>query len=411
MDEPDPSRSAPRGLPADRGDDPDASATAAPGSAETTISEWRRRYTAARALLLDGEFAAAAMQLAELEKTATSSDDRAAAHALRTLADEWTARGLAFTRRPDLAPLPEPPAAPDRRSLDEIVWLYTNSVVYGIGSGLGLATITRPRTPAPAIVPAVALTAASVGTVIALETGPGFRYGVPQSIVTGMWIGFEHGLVWSIFADLEGRDGGRSGIKTSTASTIMWSFSTAGAIGGGVLGSVLPTTPGRSAWVGSTALWMGTLGGLTAGAVANQKGRPTTGIAVTGVGLTLGTGVGMLSAGAVSPSIARVRLIDLSAVLGGLTGAALYVAAASNDAEGQGVAGATALGIASGLAIGWLATSKMSTDRLRRSAPQTSTPPGEASEGARGNFLARMRPLLIPSQGGGAMMGAGGTLD
>jgi len=400
MDEPD----AP--TPADeRSDHPASEPKPEPAS---EAPEWTRRYERARQTLIRGDFAAAAVELFDLEKAATTSAGRAAAHALRSVADEWTARGLAFTQEPDLAPVPATPE-PDRRSVDELVALYTTSAVYGIGSGVWLATITKPDSAAAVILPTIALTAGAVGTVLAVDTGPGFRYGVPQSIVSGAWIGFEHGLVWAIFNDMHRRPS-RGGDATMVASTIMWSLSTVGAIGGGVLGSVLPTTPGRSAWVGSTALWTGTLGGLLTGAFGGDSSPPTTALAVAGVGLTAGTGLGMLTAGSVSPSISRVRLLDLSAVLGGLTTSGLYIAAAGDNAQGAGVAGAMALGIAAGLGAGWLATSKMAADPLRRPDPKKSEDEW-ARDRARGGFLARIRPMLVPSQGGGAMMGAGGTLD
>jgi hypothetical protein len=370
-----------------------------------TPPEWRTKYDEARAKLLTGEFAAAAVLFAELEATAANRADHAAAHAQRTLADEWTSRNLAFVRRQDLADRAMSSRALNHRSTDELVSLYTNSVVYGIGSALWLGVLADPRTPAAAILPGLALTAGSVGTVLALDSGRGFHYGVPQSIVSGMWIGFEHGLVWTTWHNSRPA---REDLDTKAHATILWGLSTAGAVTGGILGEVLGTTPGRSAWVGSTTLWTGALSGFATGGLVEHGA--TTALAVAGIGLTAGTGIGLLSARAVSPPIGRVRLIDLSGLVGGLGAAALYAASASHEGTGRGASGVTSLGIAGGLAIGWVATSRMGRDALRTTEPKSEEPPAEteSKHGVFQSIAARAHPLLLP-QTSGAMLGAGGT--
>jgi len=383
-----------------------------------TPAEWRLNYEEARAKLLSGEFADAAVRFGELEATAVNRVDRALARAQRTLADDWTARNLVFVRKQDLADPALSARALDRRSTDELVSLYTNSVVYGIGTAVWLGTLTEPPTAAAAIVPGLALTAASVGSVIALDSGRGFRYGVPQAIVSGMWIGFEHGLVWTTWHN--SRDFRRAGeeLETKPHATILWSLSTVGAVTGGILGHTLGTTPGRSAWVGSTALWTGAIAGFGTGGIV--KNGDTDALALGGIGLTLGTGIGLLSASAVSPSIGRTRLIDLSGLLGGLGAAAFYAAAARNESNGQAASGVTALGITGGLAIGWLATSGMAKDSLRTVEPEEQSSNGQSSRdpharalasahaGTLESIAAQTRPLLMP-QPAGAIIGAGGT--
>jgi hypothetical protein len=117
--------------------------------------------------------------------------------------------------------------------------------------------------------------------------------------------------------------------------------------------------------------------------------------AAAGVGLGLGTITGLATAGSVSPSIARVRFLDLGGLAGGLLSAGLYVALANEKSNGRAASGITALGAFGGLAATWAITSSMPDDRLR-----TEEPP---------ETVAKIRPMLMPMNGGG-MMGVGGIL-
>jgi hypothetical protein len=393
--------------------DPSAGAGVSPPSpspapAETsellvpTPPEWRLAYDEARTKLLTGEFADAAARFGKLEAKAVNRTDRALAHAQRTLAEDWAARNLTFVRRQDLADANLTSRALNRRATDELVSLYTNAVVYGIGSTVWLGVMTEPKTTAGAILPGFALTAGSVGTVLALDSGRGLHYGVAQAIVSGMWVGFEHGLVWTLWYNSRPL---RDELDTKAHATFLWTFSTAGAALGGVLGETLGTTPGRSAWVGSTALWTGTIGGFATGGLLREDAS-TEALAVAGIGLTAGTAIGLMTASAVSPPVGRVRLIDLSGLVGGLGAAGLYAAFANEETSGQAVSGVTALGIAGGLAIGWVATAGMGRDSLRSDASTSEDAVDERS--ALRTIAKRTRPLLLP-QTSGAILGAGGT--
>jgi hypothetical protein len=354
-----------------------------------TPPEWRMKYDDARAKLLTGEFADAAAKFEELEKTAVNRVDRAIAHEQKTLASDWASRGLAFVSQKDLGESSATAKALDKRTTDELVSLYTNSVFYGLGSGIWLATLTKPTSAAGGVLPAIALTGASVGAVIGLDSGRGMRYGVPQSIVTGLYIGLEEGIVWGLYANTNSH-----GDTTSSTATLIWGASTVGAVAGGALGASLGTTPGRSSWVGSTALWTGTIGGFLAGALASDKKPEQPALAVAGLGLSLGTAVGLATASSVSPSIARVRFLDLGGLSGGLLVGGLYAALGDKNSNGHVAAGLVGLGAAGGLTAAWFLTASMPEDRLRD-----------------GNGpIAKMRPLLLPANGG-AMMGVGGALD
>lgn len=364
-----------------------------------TPPEWRLKYDEARAKLLTGDFEGAAARFAELEKTAVNRVDRAIAHEQRTLAAEWAQKDLAFVNRQKLGESTASAKALDVRTTDELVSLYTNGVFYGIGSGIWLAALTEPKSAAAGILPTIALTGASVGTIIALDSGRGFRYGVPQSIVSGLYIGLEEGIAWTVWHN---NRKGETDLTGKEQATIIWGLSTVGAISGGLLGQALGTTPGRSSWVGSTALWTGTLLGFTTGALVKADDPPAAVFAAAGVGLTIGTGIGLGTASAVSPSIARVRFIDLGGLAGGLLSAGLYVALANDKADGRAASGITALGGLGGLAAAWAITSSMPDDRLRTEEPKEK----EEEKSA----IARLRPMLMPSEGGG-MMGVGGLLQ
>jgi hypothetical protein len=66
----------------------------------------------------------------------------------------------------------------------------------------------------------------------------------------------------------------------------------------------------------------------------------------------------MLLAGSVSPSVARVRIVDLLGLAGAITSGGLYLAFAGNI-EPRIIEGLAAGGAALGLATGWLLTSGM----------------------------------------------------
>ena len=357
-----------------------------------TPPEWQLKYDEARARFLIGEFSDAAARFEDLERTAVNRVDRAIAREQKTLAAEWAKRNLAFVNRDKLGESTASAKALDKRTTDELVSLYTEGVFYGIGTGIWLATITEPKSAAAGILPTIALTAASVGTIAALDSGRGLRYGVAQSIVSGLNIGLESGIAWTVWhnnrkgeKDLEGKE----------QATIIWGMSTAGAVVGGVLGQTLGTTPGRSSWVGSTALWSGLIFAFTAGALVKEDDFPPEVFAAAGVGLGLGTVAGLATAGVASPSIARVRFLDLGGLAGGLLSAGLYVALANDKANGRAASGITALGGAAGLAATWAITSGMADDRLR-----TEEPPEPVAK-------IRLMPMAV---NGGGMMGIGGIL-
>jgi hypothetical protein len=155
-----------------------------------TPPEWKLAYDEARAKLLTGEFATAAAKFRELEASAVNRVDRALAREQASLAAEWATRGLAFVSQKDLGESGLSAKAVDRRTTDELVSLYTNGVFYGIGTGIWLA-VEAELDGRAAILASIATTGVTTGAIIALDSGRGLRYGVPQSVVSGLYIGLE----------------------------------------------------------------------------------------------------------------------------------------------------------------------------------------------------------------------------
>lgn len=357
-------------------------------------SSWRTRYGVARDRLLAGDFADAAARFEVLVSEAHDPLDRSLAASMRDLAQAWASRGLTLVRQNALGESTLSAKSVGERTTDEIAQLYANALAYGVGTGLWLAAHTQPDSAAGVILPLLAFSGGAAGAVALVDIGHPLRYGVPQSIISGLHIGFEEGLVlalWNQSLDSS------SHWQGSAAADVTWALSTVGAVGGGLLGTLLGTTPGRASFVGSAALWAGTVTGMVAGAFSgDDNSRASTSLLAAGIGLNAGVVAGLLAASPVSPSIARVRFLDIGALAGGLVFGGLYLAAADHNAQAQPALGLTGLGVAAGLGVAWAATSGMPADRL------------EEKNAGPASALA-IRPSLTPVPGG-ATLGVGGLL-
>lgn len=383
---PPPARSFPNAQPHDEG-----------GGAR---SAWRERYEAAREELIQGYFAAARAHFTDLVATAENDVDRAIAQEDADLAGEWQRRDLAFVRRIDLGESHLTPKALDRRTGDELVSLYANGVVWGVGTGAWLdivATYNQKDASSGVIIglPVAMIGLTEVGIALADTQAHALRYGGAQSIVSGLYIGFEEGLIWTIYSEnLRTRS---SQMTPPVAATFIWGTSTAGAVAGGLVGAFHPTTPGRASFVGSTSLWSAVIVGSVVGAVQPARtiggGSTDTSTPFFAAGVALNAGLvgGLLLAEPVSPMVARVRLLDLGGATGYLVGAGIYAAAASNRGTGQGAVGFGALGSALGLAGMWFATAAMDDDRR------------EVHKAAPTSALDSITPTILPVDRGAAI--------
>jgi energy-converting hydrogenase Eha subunit A len=327
-----------------------------------------------------------------LAQRAPSPFDSARALELGQLAFNWHQRGLALVDRKSLVGSDLEARSSDHRTADEIGVLYTTSVVYGIATGLWLDVQTEPKSVSTGVLPPLLLAGAAVGGVALLDSGRGLRYGVAQSMASGLYIGLWQGIAWTTY--LQATTSHQNQLSTKQYATALWSSATLGAVVGGVVGTASSTTPGRASFVSSATLWPALVLGLgVAGMSADNQYRDDHAFLAASLGATGGVVAGILTAGTVSPTTARVRFLDLGGLGGTLVGGGLYLAAANNHSKFEPAAIMTALGASAGLAVAWVATSNMPRDEgaVPRTAsfdvhPQLSPQHGGASLGFAGSF-------------------------
>jgi hypothetical protein len=325
-------------------------------------SSWEADFQRAKADFISGRFEAANQQLPSLAARAATPIDQARAIELLGASREWTRRGATLIEQSELAGSDVLSRRTDRRTSDEIGVLYLSSIVYGLGTGVWLDVLVEPDTIEGAILPPLLLAGASVGAVALIDSGKGLRYGTAQSISTGMTLGFAQGFAWSTY--YQATSSWYDQMEPETYASVLWATTTVGAVTGGVLGTVNSTTPGRAAFVGSTALWPALVLGLgAAGLSPDDNYRDDNALLASAIGATAGTLGGVFAAGAVSPSTARVRFLDLGAIGGGLAVGGLALAArAESTTDGSEIMLATDLGVLAGLGLAWWLTDDMPRD-------------------------------------------------
>lgn len=351
-------------------------------AADTAQASWRERYARAKDMLLEGRAAEAAAEFTRLAQSATTYDERLLAEELAELANaQATDQRL------------EPPR-PDIRTTDELSILYTTAFVYGFGTSGWLALQLKPNNAAAAILPFIGITTATVGGVALADDYRPFRYGVPHSIAAGMFLGLGEGM-WIVsyqHARASALDE-ETDWSSATVATVLWSGATIGAIGGGVYGALTAPTPGEVSFATTTTLWAGLLSSFMGYSLqGNDDRRDEAAFLIGGAGYNVGLLSGMLFAPVVSPSVTRVRFVDLSGIAGGLLSVGGYLLTAADDATSRGGLASAAVGSALGVGIGWWLTSDMDTPPAHDAAP-----------------LLGLVPNLTPVPGG-AIAGVSGAL-
>lgn len=313
----------------------------------------------------------------------------------------------------NIAPTPQELPPPDAhvvragaRTLDELFELYGSTLTYGVVTGVlvdgGVSEKTSGNYDSHVAIPITMLSLGAVASlVITIADAKGaLRYGVPQSISSGLHMGLEQGFFWALW------DRSRESVPTPsylhTAATV-WGFTTAGAIAGGLVGGLAKVTPGQASWVGTISFWPAViLGSISLAATGRDgtlpnivKGERNLGL-VGGITGLAGLGVGVLTARWVKPSISRTRYIDLGSGLGGLFGGLLCVASNSRRGSECNEAGVFG-GIAIGTGLGFI-SSMIVTQWLARNTAENSSP-----------VLNAMRPSITPVAGG-AIFGVSGSL-
>jgi hypothetical protein len=353
---------------------------ASPSSPAGDSEQWNAAYGDARATMLAGHFQAAATKFEALIPHAPDLASRMLATEMSSACRIWAQGGFILTT-PERMALAAPALLEDRRSIDELAILYTNAVLYGLYAGIVLDTWTKPGSAGGAILPPLAFAGVSAGIVAVLDSKVGLGYGVAQSMVSGMYVGFDEAIAWMLWHEASVQSSSEWGGRA--VSTLILGMGTLGAVVGGVVGSVYGTTPGRASLMGSAALWSGLVTGTFMGGVT---GHADTALLSSAIALNAGAVVGAIAGAEVSPSIARVRFIDLGGLSGGLLLGGLYLSAQDNHSTGKGTLTATSLGITAGLTLGWILTRNMDTDLPRRNHEPT--------------FAERLIPTLAPANNG-----------
>lgn len=369
----------------------DRLAQAAPVATEAASEAWFKQYAEAKQVMLAGHFPAAATRFEALIQSAPDLGSRILATEMATACRTWAQGGFVLAT-PQALRLAKPAVLEDRRTTDEIAILYTNAVLYGLYAGLVVDVWADSNSPSSAILPPLAFGGLSVGVVAMLDRNFHLGYGVAQSIVSGMYIGIEEGIAWALWHEARVPYSSEWGARAVTS--LILATGTVGAIVGGVVGARNGTTPGRAALMGSGAMWSGLVAGTLAGGI---DGTDDAAMLAAAFALNAGAvGAAVLGA-SVSPTIARVRFIDLGGLCGGLLVGGLYWAARDKEAGSQGLLTAASLGMSAGLVSAWLLTKDMEPDLPRKHREAT--------------LAERLLPTVAPAANGtGVVIGVGATL-
>jgi len=344
--------------------------------------QWLIRYAAARKKLLAGNFEDAETELLHLAELAPSPALAQIAREVGHLAGEFHKDGGVLLSSAEVRSTEVGAKRRGERSTDELAFLYVNTAIYGIGTGIFSGVATESESAAGFVLPMLGVGGAGVLAIALLDGQDALKYGAPQSMTSGMYLGFTQGVLWAAYAATG------SELSGATVTGSIWGAATAGIAAGAILGTREGVTPGRASWVGSAGLWTGAISFLGVGAFTQESdGAPA--LLGAAVGHAAGTIAGLVTAQTVAPSIARVRFLDLGGIAGALVGGGLYLVAAGDDIEGAPFMGLSAAGIATGLVTSALLTRNMDKDLL----------PSEERE--RGETAVRMH--VSPVSGGGQL--------
>jgi hypothetical protein len=369
------------------------SADARADDAATAVpAEWSAHYDAARKQLIDGHYRVAEIEFLDLAVTASTDTDRRLAVEMARLAASWASREVVVA--------PEEPSLRRPRTRDEITLLYATSFIYGAGTGAWFLLQAQPDTAFTATLPFIGITAAPIAALAIIDGNSPLPHGMPHAIADGIYIGFGESLLIVAYQHARAHrvDVGRTDStrwRPNESSSVLWGGATLGGIVGGTIASALPTTPGRATYTASITVWSGLLTGFTAGALLSETdSRTEHSFLAADVGYNTGLLAAVLTADSVSPTVTRVRLIDLAGAGGGLAAGGTYLALSGRATDPRLSLGITALGAATGLVTGWVLTSGMPHDL------PGSPPPAPA---------VTFQPTVAPMAGGVAI-GVGGTM-
>jgi hypothetical protein len=364
-------------------------AASAPAWADepSPAQEWSGRYEHARRLLVEGDYRHAETAFLDLAVDAPTDIDRRLAAEMARLAALSAAREEATIPPPDAAT----ESGPRIRTRDEITLLYATSFLYGAGTGTWFLLQAQPGSAFTATLPFIGITAAPVVAVAVIDGNHPLPHGMPHAIAQGIYVGLGEGILAATYQHARAHREDEARWKPEEVSSVLWGGATLGGVVGGTISAALPTTPGRASYIASATVWGGVLTGFTTGALLPDTAHRTeTSLLAADAGYNLSLVTGMLTASTVSPTVARVRIVDLCGVAGGFLFGGTYLAAAQRGTDSRATLGLAAIGAAGGLTLGWFSTTKMT-----REVPST---PAVSFD-----------PTLLPVSGG-AMAGVTGVI-
>ncbi len=363
--------------------------SSAPPLARASAPSWSEQYARARAKLVAGQFEAAARDFQQLAARAPGASERSLALELGQLAQGWHTQRLVLRE----GQADDAARASGERSIDELATLYVNATLFGLGTGVWVASQSGANSPAGVIAPMLAFGGLLPGAIALVDHRHPLRYGLPQALVSGMYIGLSEGIVWTGWNQASVNYEDEWSAKTN--ASVIWGSAAAGALAGGITATVTDVTPGQVSFVSSGALWGGLVAGLGVAALhADDHAQDDAALLSAAIGMNLGVVGTMIAARPVSPSIARVRFLDLGGLGGGVLAGGLYLAVADREVDGRALAGLTSLGVAGGLGLAWWLTGSLAKDHGR-------APVAEAAS-------ARLWPSVYSLKGGGGL-GVGGV--
>jgi hypothetical protein len=342
---------------------------------------WPDRYQAALDLAKTGGFGSAADALEALAADPSGNPvHHARATAVAELLRAWAKQGYR---------LKAPASRVGTRTTGELARLYIDTIWYGLGSGGMIASHTEPESAAGVLLPMLGLAGLSAGAVAWIDSNNGWPYGNPRAVSAGLRIGLLEGLAFTGWYQAQAKRADQLG--GAGVSTMIWGFTTAGAVAGGVLGSYGDWTPGQAATVESGALWTGALSGLLVAAIVPDDKKADDAFMLSAViGLNAGVAGAAWLAEREAPSADRALFLDLGGIAGTITAGGLYIAFADDDIERRPLLLVTAAGMAAGLGTAWVLTAHLPPD-----------PPAQTAG-------TKMSLQMLPIDGGG-MLGAAGT--
>lgn len=311
---------------------------------------WSSRFEAARVRMEDGDYVHAELELRALAATAPNEADRRVA---TELADVCSASEKRRANKTDVT----------IRTTDELWVGYGHAFLYGLGTGTWFAFQVHPGILGGLLLPMVGFSAASIGGLALADALHPLPYGMPHAISTGLEVGLVEGT-WIALAQRAHATHSEAQVwHAETTSSLLWGTATAGGIAGGLVGAVRATTPGRAAFVGSLSLWTGTLFALGSATLSPDTTTRAEHAFVAGdVGYNSGLLASLLVSPIVSPSVARVRWIDLGGLGGALLGGGIYSLATQGDGSPRASFASAGVGAALGLGTAIVLTRNMPRD-------------------------------------------------